>query len=216
MKLSSPGGSVQTLVERRRNQRGEGPRLRLEIIQAAMRLLDLSPAKELSLRLVAREAGVTPPAVYAHFADANALMVEIVHECWRHLADEMARAARGADGAGAFASLRAQIGAYVHYAMDRPSRYRLLFAIYPLGPETTRYLPRPAEPVYLKVLEVMDRMQAEGHVLPTEDPHSATLLAISLTHGRIALAQTTPDRPWNAPAKVEAFVLDILGLLFKA
>ena len=62
---------------------------------------------------------------------------------------DIAGGARGADGSGAFASLKAQIGAYVHCAIARPSRYQLLFAIYPIGPETTRYLRRPAEPVSL-------------------------------------------------------------------
>jgi AcrR family transcriptional regulator len=203
------------LRRRRQNQRGEGPRLRLEIMQAAMRILDRAPASELSLRMVAREAGVTPPAVYAHFPDAKTMMTEIAHECWRQLADEMSRAARAVEGEGAFASLRAQVGAYVHYAMGRPSRYQLLFAAYPVDAETSRYLPRPTEPVYLKVLELMDRLRAEGGALPTEDSISAALLVLTVTHGRIAFAHLTPDRPWSAPAEIEKFVLNLLERLFR-
>jgi AcrR family transcriptional regulator len=183
-------------------------------MQAAMRILDRAPATQLSLRMVAREAGVTPPAVYAHFADAKAMMIDIATECWRQLADEMARASRKAEASGAFASLKVQVGAYVRYAMGRPSRYQLLFAFYPIDAETSRYLPRPAEPVYLKVNELIDRFVREGGALPTRDGHAATMLVLALTHGRIALAHTTPDRPWNRPDEVAGFVTDMLERLF--
>lgn len=204
------------MAPRRQNQRGEGPRLRLEIMQAAMRILDRAPATQLSLRMVAKEAGVTPPAVYAHFPDAKSMMIDIAMECWRQLADEMSRAARKAEAPGAFASLKAQVEAYVHYAMGRPSRYELLFAFYPIDAETSRYLPRPAEPVYLKVKEMIDRFVGEGGALPTKDEHAATMLVLALTHGRIALAHTTPDRPWNRPDEVAAFVTEMLARLFEA
>lgn len=202
------------MAPRRQNQRGEGPRLRLEIMQAAMRILDRAPATQLSLRMVAKEAGVTPPAVYAHFADAKAMMIDIASECWRQLADEMARASRKSATPGAFASLKVQLGAYVRYAMGRPSRYQLLFAFYPIDVETSRYLPRPAEPVYLKVNELIDRFVREGGSLPTRDGHAAAVLVLALTHGRIALAHTTPDRPWNTPEEVVGFVMEMLERLF--
>jgi AcrR family transcriptional regulator len=202
------------LAPRRQNQRGEGPRLRLEIMQAAMRILDRAPATQLSLRMVAKEAGVTPPAVYAHFPDAKTMMIAIASECWRQLADEMSLASRKAGPASAFASLKIQVGAYVRYAMGRPSRYQLLFAFYPIDAETSRYLPRPAEPVYLKVNELIDRFVAEGGALPAPDSHAATMLVLALTHGRIALAHTTPDRPWNQPEEVAGFVTEILDRLF--
>jgi len=48
---------------RRRNSRGEGSLLKGEVIRAAMRLLDRASNAELSLRMVAREAGIAAPSI---------------------------------------------------------------------------------------------------------------------------------------------------------
>ncbi|MFD9698218.1 TetR family transcriptional regulator [Lentzea sp. NPDC059081] len=54
---------------RRPNRKGEGGLLRAEIERAAMELLDeLGSPEALTLRGVARAAGITGPAIYPHFA----------------------------------------------------------------------------------------------------------------------------------------------------
>lgn len=74
---------------------------------------------------VAREAGVATPSVYPHFADAQTLMSEIVRECWRQLEASMLAAALSSSDSRPFVRLKAQkMSAYVHYAMERPSRIR--------------------------------------------------------------------------------------------
>jgi len=207
---------VGTQVEKRqRNPRGEGARLRLEIIEAAMRILDRAPASELSLRTVAREAGVAAPSVYAHFANAEAMMAEIVRECWRQLGEEMSARAQESAGPSAFDTLKAQMSAYVRYAMERRSRYQLLFALQPLDMAAWRELPGPIRPAYRNVLESLERMAAEGFVLPMQDLLPSSLLVLSIAHGRIVLAQTAPHRRGNAPAGVEVFVLAALDSIFK-
>ena len=52
---------------RQRNPRGQGERLRDDIIEAASRLLADPAAPPLTLRAVAREVGVAATSVYLHF-----------------------------------------------------------------------------------------------------------------------------------------------------
>src|SRR5499425_674302 len=59
---------------RQRNKRGEGERLRDDIIEAASRLLADPAAPPLSLRAVAREVGVAATSVYLHFDDVESLV----------------------------------------------------------------------------------------------------------------------------------------------
>lgn len=199
---------------RRRNQRGEGGLLKGEVTQAAMRILDRAPATELSLRMVAKEAGVAAPSIYAHFKDAKTFMVEIVRDCWRQLGSEMSEAASQCQDEDAFKILKAQLSAYVRYAMDRPSRYQLLFALPPLEVEVLRDLPGMVQPAYRNVMESLERYVAAGKPPPTDDLADMTILILSLTHGRIALAHTAPHRRGNSPAGVESFVLGALDRLF--
>ena len=70
-------------VRRQRNARGEGERLRIELLEAAADLMAThGDIESISLRAVAREAGVSATAVYRHFDDHHDLLRESVEYCW--------------------------------------------------------------------------------------------------------------------------------------
>ena len=207
--------TTKPTLPRRRNARGEGGLLRGELISAAMRLLDRAPVAELSLRMVAKEAGVAAPSVYPHFEDVTALMTEIVRDCWRQLGSEMAAAAALCQGDDPFVTLKAQLAAYIRYAMARPSRYQLLFALPPLDVEALRDLPGVVQPAFRNVMETLERYVVGG-ALPAVDLVDSTIFILSLTHGRIALAQTAPHRPGNSPQGVQDSVFAMLDRVFAA
>ncbi len=201
------------LEKRRRNQRGEGSRLKDELVEAAMRILDMRPGVQLSLRMVAKEAGVAAPSVYRQFPDARAMMAEIVRECWSQMGNRLTGAALGCESATPLDVLKAKMSAFVHYAMERPSRYQLLFALsYGDGSD----LDGPLRPAYRPVLESIEAIAAGGEKLPAGDAISTALLTLSLAHGRIALAHLAPLRSGNSAAGVEAFVLETLEFLFRS
>ncbi len=198
-------------TRRQRNQRGEGARLKQELVEAAMRILDRQPGAQLSLRMVAKEAGVAAPSVYRHFPDARAMMTEIVSVCWAQMGDRMAEAATAADDP--MVRLTAQLSAYVHYAMERPSRYQLLFA---LSSGVEHDLEGPLRPAYRLVRDAIEAVGATGRCLPSADSASATVLALSMVHGRIAIAHLSPLREGNNAAGVKDFVLETLAILFRS
>src|SRR5947199_7637735 len=72
---------------RQRNPRGQGERLRDDIIEAASRLLADPAAPPLTLRAVAREVGVAATSVYLHFDDIESLTLATVN----HLFGELTR-----------------------------------------------------------------------------------------------------------------------------
>ena len=211
---ASRKGNENHVEKRKRNQRGEGAQLKVEIIEAAMRLLDREPGAQLSLRTVAREVGVAPPSIYAHFADARAMTTEIVRECWLQVAQEMDRALGADQTKNGFEQLQAKMGGFVRYAMERPSRYQLLFALYPIDTDETRELPALVRPAFRSVTQSLEQIIQEGGSLPVKDLRSATLLILSLAHGRIALAHLAPLRQGNSAIGVETFVLDTLQSIF--
>jgi AcrR family transcriptional regulator len=99
--------------------------LRHALLQAALSLVaERSPA-ELSLREVARRAGVTYAAPYHHFADKSALLAAVACQGFEVLAAHLERAA------AARRTLRnelvAMAEAYVAFAIANPSHYRVMF-----------------------------------------------------------------------------------------
>jgi AcrR family transcriptional regulator len=115
-------------VERRRRaRRGEGERLRGEIVEAASRLLaETGDAHAVTLRAVARTVGVTATSIYLHFPDRASLVRAVRRQCFAELVHAMDAAADAA-GAEPRARVRARAHAYVRFGLEHSGRYRALF-----------------------------------------------------------------------------------------
>jgi AcrR family transcriptional regulator len=112
-------------VARTRNRRGEGGRLRPQILAAAAELLDEGGTEEaVTLRAVARRAGIATPSIYAHFADRQAILLAIVRDAFTELARQLAEASGDPDPV---VRLHAVCAAYLQYATTRPQHYRVMF-----------------------------------------------------------------------------------------
>lgn len=112
---------------RTRNRRGEGGRLREEIVAAAVDLLDESGDESaITLRSVARRAGIAAPSIYRHFPDQPAIMLAVVQRAFVELEAQL-RAGLDAAGDDPRARLFACCHAYLRFAQEHPERYRSMF-----------------------------------------------------------------------------------------
>ena len=109
---------------RQRNARGEGSRLRQEIVEAALRLID-DDTDRLTLRAVAREARIAGPSIYDHFPDLESIRTEVIRSCYENLIEHIFQAQ--GDVADPVERLEVTCLAYARYGADFPHRYALLF-----------------------------------------------------------------------------------------
>jgi AcrR family transcriptional regulator len=98
--------------------------LRPALVRAAMELLEESGETALSLRAVARRAGVSPAAPYRHYADREALVSAIAAVGYRELAERLAAAHPSPSTAEQLARVAV---AYVQFALERPALFRIMF-----------------------------------------------------------------------------------------
>lgn len=99
--------------------------LRRALIDAARRLLESEGPSALSLRAVAREAGVSPAAPYHHFKDKAELLDAVAHEGWEMLDDALVKGRKQDESVR---DRMASIGvAYVCFARDNPALYRVMY-----------------------------------------------------------------------------------------
>ena len=98
--------------------------LRSALVAAALDLLAAGGPDALSLRAVARQAGVSAMAPYRHYADKEALLAAVAIHGFKGLqaALSAADAAVPPD-----AALTEQAVAYVRYALANPALFRLMF-----------------------------------------------------------------------------------------
>jgi AcrR family transcriptional regulator len=99
--------------------------LRNALLDAARALLEEGPLADLSLRAVARRAGVSHAAPYRHFPNHESLLVELALEGFAELRGEVVAAAAAQ---GAESDRIAKIGAaYMRFVAKRPALARLMF-----------------------------------------------------------------------------------------
>lgn len=100
--------------------------LRVALVEAGLKALETTTLEDLSLRQLAREAGVSPTAVYRHFPDKRALLTALAWAGIERLGQYQFEAAnRAAEGTTAFAATGR---AYVHWALANPALFRLIFS----------------------------------------------------------------------------------------
>jgi AcrR family transcriptional regulator len=98
--------------------------LRAACVRAALELLEEGGTAELSLRAVARRAGVAASAPYRHYADRDALMSAVAAVGYRDLAEFLAAAHPAPSRPDDLAAVAV---AYVQFALRRPALFRMMF-----------------------------------------------------------------------------------------
>ena len=182
---------------RARSRKGEGARLREEILDATERLLvETGSSEAVSIRAVADAVGVTPPSIYRHFPDKVSLVFEVSNRRCAMLDAEMAQALEGVEAP--FEGLAVIGRAYVEFGLRNPEPYRLVFMnSYTDEPELFR-AERVAElPSFARAVEWVGKAIDAGLFLPEHD--DALRVAIGLwaaAHGLVALLIAMPTFPW--------------------
>lgn len=113
---------------RSRSRRGEGERLRAEIVEAAAGMLaKTGDVGDISLRSVAREVGVAATSIYLHFANLDELVLAVK---LRYLTEFGAGLDKAAEAAGdaPLARLRARGHQYVRHGLANPGIYWVMFS----------------------------------------------------------------------------------------
>jgi len=123
---------------RQRNPRGQGERLRDDIIEAASRLLADPAAPPLTLRAVAREVGVAATSVYLHFDDIESLTLATVN----HLFSELIRQQDEITETDPRQLVLAGALIYCEFGLASPGHYQLMFSTpLPLPEYTPEHFP---------------------------------------------------------------------------
>lgn len=174
---------------RKRNPRGEGERLRAALMEATVELLlESGSTDQLSIRAVTSRAGVSPTALYLHFADKQELLRAVCDEAFEELIAFLGQAAASRDG-DARAELEAMGAAYLAFARQRPALYRVLFATPGRFGGGER---PPEEDPGERALQAL--VQVTARALPDQpDPVAVALQLWTGLHGYVSLRGVLPE-----------------------
>ena len=179
---------------RERNPQGEGSRLRDELIAAAGRLLAADDDVDaLSLRGVAREAGVAAPSVYLHFANKEALLRAVVGAHFAAL--QRAIETGVASGHDPASRLLAGCLAYCRYAVEQPRSYQLLFNTPRPDIKDPDFAGTSGAAAFQTLVDGVADCIAAGVARPG-DPFRIATDIWSALHGAASLRRATMGFPW--------------------
>ena len=155
------------------------PLTRAAVVERARELLRADGVTNVSLRRVARDLGVTAPALYAHVADYDDLLAAVAEGEFARLRDSF----EALDEDDPLERLRALGRAYVEHARAEPQLHRLMFRYPPKLAEAG--LPvsfGPATAAFAVALGAVEQAVDAG-LLATDDPVIAALALWSAAHG---------------------------------
>ncbi|WP_456669696.1 TetR/AcrR family transcriptional regulator [Bradyrhizobium sp. USDA 3240] len=185
--------------------------MREDILMAAITLIEKAGSCEgVSLRAVAKQAGIAAPSVYPHFADRDALLLAVLQKLFDELV-ELRTKAEEAAGSGAWERLRAGVFATVRFGLERPGHYKMLYEGRVISGLSDPKAATFGRAIQIRVVALIKDILAATPGREAEDAERLSLLLWAATHGVISLQINKPTLRWpKATALVEELMRALL------
>jgi len=159
--------------------------LRVALIDAALEIIGEIGPQGLTIREVARRAGVSHAAPYRHYADKDELILAVVERGFEVLDESMlqARLAAGEDQLSQFAAAGE---AYLDFALQSPTYYRVMFSGDLLNSNGQESLRHTSSAAFQQIMADLVMCQEMGIIRPG-DPLLQAISIVSTVHGFVSL-----------------------------
>jgi AcrR family transcriptional regulator len=158
--------------------------LRQALIDAAVELLQERGAEALTLRAVARAAGVSQTAPYRHFTDRRALVGAVAQQAFARMGAAIGRAVQ--HGQPGLPALRRGLAEYIRFAQEHPAEYRVMFGAELAGRDNMPELEAAALGVFGLLRDGIARLQ-HGGLIGEGDPTLMAITTWATLHGLVML-----------------------------
>ncbi|HEV2375917.1 MAG TPA: TetR/AcrR family transcriptional regulator [Streptosporangiaceae bacterium] len=209
--MMAQAAAAEPAPARPRNRRGEGDRLREEIITAASEMIgETGDDTTLTLRGVARRIGIAAPSIYRHFPDVDQLKMAVVQRSFAEFAQTRDAASEERDDPAT--ALLARCRAYTAFALANPGPYRYLFSQHAPTGDPAR--PPVDLPAFQALADSISRCQQAGLAHAGDDPQWLAAQVWATLHGLVLLRLNAPGFPWPGPLEpmADQAVARLIGL----
>jgi AcrR family transcriptional regulator len=156
--------------------------LRQKVLKASLALIEEGGLDRLSMREVARKAGVSHQAPYHYFADREAILAAIAEEGFTKLGQSLMRAAEAArDPAKA---VEAMGRAYVEFALRHPAYFQVMFRADAVPLERYPEARKQEDEAFGRLVEGIDKAFMGQ---PAENRRRIAIAAWAMVHGLATL-----------------------------
>ena len=194
---------------RARSKKGEGDRLRAEILEAAEDLLlETGSEDEVSIRAVADRVGVTPPSIYRHFADKGTLLFEVCDRQFGRFHEYLD--AKRSGHADPVEAVKAIGRAYVEFGLTYPEHYRIMFmGRSDLTPEQYQDQVLAEQAAFMALVGAVQECVDAGRL--ERDAFETATIMWTTVHGVTSLLIAKPNFPWPPVEQLVERTLEVIG-----
>lgn len=182
----------EAAILRTRKPRGQGASRRGEILEAAKRLFTEEGYGQATMRRIAAAVGVSPTAIYLHFADKEAILKAISEDFFAELLVGL-QVMKAAD-TPPLARLRAGMKAFVLFGLERADEYRLTFQTRAPAIQKPKDGPEDVADMSFAVLEHAVEELVEAGIFRRADPYVIAETIFVCLHGVTAAAMDLCER----------------------
>ena len=180
--------------ERKERERTE---VREKILDAALDFFAREGSEGVTMRALADAIEYSPPVIYSHFRDKDAIIRELCNRQLRTLAKHFSAIAGVADPVE---RLRGIGRAYVDFALQNPSHFRFMFLTahpLPSDEDDSSRSSEPQENAYAFLKHTVEAAIASGQLRPElTDAEEVTQICWASAHGIVALQNVKGSEPW--------------------
>jgi AcrR family transcriptional regulator/uncharacterized protein (DUF2249 family) len=188
------------------SRRLSGEVRRGQIVATTLALLADTPVDRITTRQVARELGISQPALFRHFRSRDEILAAVAEHTRGELA-RLAAAALGRKQAAPLESLAALIRGLVDYVSRNPGIPRLLFHDVGSGDAAPYHKPRSQLVAMQRSIaaELVREAQSLGEVSGSVDPERAARLLVASLQGLLL--------QWQLSARAEPLEAEAASML---
>lgn len=145
--------------------------LRKVLVETTLRLIEKVGPENVTVRKVAKLAGVSSGAPFRHFPDRAALMTAVADEAMSRLQEEVAEALKKAAHKNPLLRFRAIGEAWIRWAVRNPSHFQVISDRRLLNPEGSAAWNRQSQAIQAEGLRLLGEAQQQGLIVDVDIQH---------------------------------------------
>lgn len=174
--------------------------LRQTLIDAAVQLAEEVGPDNVSVREVAKRAGVSPGAPFRHFSNKTALMTAVAEQAMRRFRSEIADAVRSISGDSPIERFAAVGIAYLRWAARNPTHFQIISTRSLIDWQSSDSLREDNEAIRSLLEESLAEAQRRG-MLSSSDTVQTQIVARALVYGLSRMCIDGHFAQWAVPGE---------------
>ena len=167
------------------------------LVTAAVDIIGSDGVERLSVRAVAKQAGVSPGAPFQHFASKEALLTAVAEQAMSRLTDAVLKAESAVDPADPLGRLEAIGLGYLQWAMANPTHFEVISSRKLIDFTSSTLLQQQNEAIRVRMFSLLSEAKRTGDLSPDLQVATIVLSCRAFVYGLARMAVDGHFPEWH-------------------